>query len=284
MRYDDCRDCGYCYCMYLLIANIEAKLSVTNPVGTVDVVPLFFSFAPSNTCGMRNLNLIRHEGIVSLEMRANTLTRIILSGKYHSSFRRCYLTLSDWNYVGKPSQSQLSSWIDRYLSIANTKERKLICTNNILEGSNVLSTEKEAVLAEALASCKHSISFAMVLRSDVLELIRANSGKANFSFDNKHSAQSHSLSTQSADGLQVLDTILSKWLAAVMCQDAIVLRRVLFEECSGTVLERVTSGEAVHRIRALSTLKSRLSNGRRCFMLIHPRSVSAPENIPCRLD
>ena len=45
---------------------------------------------------------------------------------------------------------------------------------------------------------------------------------------------------------------------------------------SGLLLQIVARSEAVHRVRSLAALKKRLSNGKRCYALVHPSFPSAP--------
>ena len=60
-----------------------------------------------------------------------------------------------------------------------------------------------------------------------------------------------------------------------LCNEALQLRRITFEASSGSVLEKVARGEAVHSVRSLSVLKRRLHNGRRCYGLFH-HSLAEP--------
>eukprot|EP00602_Paraphysomonas_sp_CaronLab_P004757 CAMPEP_0185022102 /NCGR_PEP_ID=MMETSP1103-20130426/4827_1 /TAXON_ID=36769 /ORGANISM="Paraphysomonas bandaiensis, Strain Caron Lab Isolate" /LENGTH=350 /DNA_ID=CAMNT_0027554037 /DNA_START=251 /DNA_END=1303 /DNA_ORIENTATION=+ len=97
----------------------------------------------------------------------------------------------------------------------------------------------------------------MTLRSDVQKIL-------------SHARASEDIEFLSHVGLKSLNEFLQAWLSAVFCNNALILQRITFESSSGLVLQNIANAEAVHRIRALSEMKNRLSNGRRCFALFHP--------------
>jgi hypothetical protein len=182
----------------------------------------------------------------------SSLARVSKAGNIYGI--RYFSDQNDWNYIGKfPPTSMMDQWIMNYMSTSNIQHRYSICKDDILEGGSRLSKQKLSLLNAALSNCDTSIRFAMMMRSDVQSILNSQSKDGEV-----------------LEGLLELDSTLSRWLSAVLCNNALVLRRVLWEECSGGVLEKVANGEAVHRIRSLSQLKNRFSHGRRCFVLIHP--------------
>jgi malonyl-CoA decarboxylase len=113
----------------------------------------------------------------------------------------------------------------------------------------IIESEKLKLVSNALSSSEDGIKFGMTLRGDVLDLLAKD---------------------RRNDGLRAIDALLSQWLLAVFCISALKLQRVTFDSSSGLLLEKIAAAEAVHRIRALSEMKNRLTNGRRCFGLFHP--------------
>jgi hypothetical protein len=164
--------------------------------------------------------------------------------------RYASLTRRNWetNTIS-PTQSDINKWVDDYLSNPTPESRQQTCSDLILK-SNQFSSESSSLISLALSSSDDGIKFGMALRSDVLELLR------------KKNPQN--------EGLNALDTLLANWLFAVFCISALKLQRVTFDTSSGLLLERIAADEAVHRIRALSEMKNRLTNGRRCFGFFHP--------------
>ena len=197
-----------------------------------------------------------------------------------SVIKRFFTIKKDWE-VGKvmPSLSVISKWVNNYLSLHDTEKRLKLCEESFLDlsssslsstlplsslpsPSSSLSTatqqqqqqqhssfNKSQLLLVALSSTDDGIKFCMTLRSDILLLLQ----------NKKHH-----------EGLLSIDSFLSKWLFSVFCISALKLQRVTFDTSSGLLLEKIAAEEAVHRIRALSEMKNRLTNGRRCFGFFHP--------------
>lgn len=161
----------------------------------------------------------------------------------------------DWE-VNKiiPSITILSKWINNYITIQDIQIRLKLIEESFLETIELskqsqFTLKKSQLLLNALSLTDDGIKFGMTLRSDVLILLN----------NKKHH-----------EGLLAIDLFLSKWLFAVFCTSALKHQRVTFDTSSGLLLEKIAAEEAVHRIRALSEMKNRLTNGRRCFGLFHP--------------
>jgi hypothetical protein len=166
------------------------------------------------------------------------------------SFSRIVSSDKDWEIttIG-PAKSTISSWVHNYLSNSDSATRQRICSESILDLDPQVASEKLNLVSTALSSSDDGIRFGMTLRGDVLDLVAKD---------------------RRNDGLRALDHLLSQWLSAVFCLSALKLQRVTFDSSSGLLLEKIAAAEAVHKIRALSEMKNRLTNGRRCFGLFHP--------------
>lgn len=146
--------------------------------------------------------------------------------------------------------------LNRYLSKVSEiihDYPKLAADERIKMYSEKVLPNMKALLSE-LNNVKESIPFAMKLRDDTQYLIKTNRN----------------------DDLRELDKSLMSWLGTVFSLDSIYLERVTFEKSSGTLLELVAKGEAVHSVRSLSELKRRLGYGRRCFAYLHPSLPNDP--------
>lgn len=185
---------------------------------------------------------------------------------------KCYLNnTKDWdiNQIIPSSLTILSKWVNNYIIIQNTEIRLKLFEDSFLNLNNKqqyelqsnnnhiniqnqnqkLLKQKSQLLLNALSLTDDGIKFGMIIRSDVLLLL--------------HNKKNH-------EELLFYDSLLSKWLFAVFCTSALKFQRVTFDNSSGLLLEKIAAEEAVHRIRALSEMKNRLTNGRRCFGLFHP--------------
>lgn len=151
--------------------------------------------------------------------------------------------------------SQMEAFTNRYLSLITANEasksaRVLICKDEILRGFHEVRSPE--VLQSLLLTTSNSIQFAMRLREDLMSL----------------RSQSKDVSIRD---IRALDGVLVRFLGNVFCRNMLSHHRITFENSSGLVLEKLAEAEAVHKIRALSEMKKRLSSkGRRCFALFHP--------------
>jgi hypothetical protein len=178
------------------------------------------------------------------------LSRIYQKGK-ETPLRSAFLLKRNWQSNSlAPTQTSLNRWVQDYVSNPTPESRQRICLDLLLNPNiNQLTSGNSSVVALALSSSDEGIKFGMILREDVLELLKKN---------------------RQDERLITLDGLLSNWLCAVFCISALKLQRVTFDTSSGLLLERIAADEAVHRIRALSEMKNRLTNGRRCFGFFHP--------------
>jgi hypothetical protein len=152
-----------------------------------------------------------------------------------------------------PPLSEMQHFTNHYLSYDKKHNiiRQSICKDDILENFDPYFSPK--LLKSMLFSTSNGIHFAMRLREDIMVLKRKTSD--------------HSLTGE----LRSLDAVLKEFLGSTFCRNILSHQRITFENSSGIVLEKVAEAEAVHKIRALSELKRRLSaKGRRCFALFHP--------------
>ena len=101
----------------------------------------------------------------------------------------------------------------------------------------------------------HGIDISMLLRTDVLKAIKAGDKLDKEKYD--------------INLLNALDRSLQHYLSIFFCVNALVLRRITFENSSGVVLEKIASGELVHKFKHIADLKHRLKNGKRCYALFH---------------
>lgn len=151
-----------------------------------------------------------------------------------------------------PPPSKMESFTLRYLSLKDQHcTRKHICTDEILDCFDVDFTPK--MLKSILLSTSNGIRFSLLIREDLLAIKRVTK---EFILLEK---------------LRILDAVLVEHLGSVFSRNILSHQRITFENSSGIVLEKLAEAEAVHKIRALSEMKKRLSaRGRRCFALFHP--------------
>jgi hypothetical protein len=144
------------------------------------------------------------------------------------------------------NHSILENYLTRHPSEIRLKE---------LESIVKISKFKDDVQS-FLNKSDHALAMSMMMRDDIKVL--------------KHNGR---ISKKEYDEI---DVELRRWLAVAFSPPMCEIRRVKFEESSGLLLEHVAHGESVHRIRSLSELKRRLSDGRRCYALIHRGMENQP--------
>ena len=76
--------------------------------------------------------------------------------------------------------------------------------------------------------------------------------------------------------LSSLDNKLSAWLSTIIYSDLLKFQVISYDTSSGTMLERVTVGDAVHPVKTLVDMKKRFSPSRRCYALVHDYMLNDP--------
>lgn len=162
--------------------------------------------------------------------------------------RRCI-----WNSPAVHDSTAGAAWMRRYVASAENDRDELIEVE--LRKQNFFSPEQLTPFEHLLNVTSGAVPFALVMRRDVLRLSRQRSKD----------------SSEYVDGLRGVDNMLRKWLSVFFADDALTLDTVTFSKSAGTMLEFIAQNEGVHSLKTLPELKSRLSNGKRCFALFHSK-------------
>jgi len=151
--------------------------------------------------------------------------------------------------------------IDQYLRASSSDERLTHFEGIVTSLPNPNSSARQHVRALLSGSAK-DIRLAMRMREDALTYL-----------------QSPPLSTGTGMGKEAITAVeraAYEWLESAFGEEIVQLRRITFEDSSGQILQTVVRSEVVHRVRSLEALKQRLSNGKRCFSLMHPALPTEP--------
>jgi len=76
--------------------------------------------------------------------------------------------------------------------------------------------------------------------------------------------------------LKQMDNDLKTLLATLFLQPILELRRITYEHTPAAIIEKVAMKEAVHPLRSLDDLRTRLGPNRRCFAFFHPSLPDEP--------
>ena len=76
--------------------------------------------------------------------------------------------------------------------------------------------------------------------------------------------------------LRRLDNDLKSLLSTLFLQPMLELRRISYESTPASIIEKVARKEAVHPLRSLEDLRTRLGPDRRCFAFFHPSLPNEP--------
>lgn len=106
-----------------------------------------------------------------------------------------------------------------------------------------------------------ALSLALSMKSDLLQF----NGRSTNIFDSSET-----------EDIRKLEESLKNWLTVMFSVDVVDMKIIDFDTASGTILEKVARGEAVHRVRSLGELKRRLHDGRRCYGLFHKSLPTEP--------
>lgn len=209
---------------------------------------------------MLNKLQIFRSAVVS-RLRCNAATTANVTGRnsvpYYATQLRAHIwtqNKSSHENDSPPSQvspSKMEEFTNKYLYYEEANDRNEVCRNEIFNGFHDVRTP--AVLKSVLLSTPKAIRFAMCIREDLMSLKRQSKEEGV------------------VEKIRCLDTVLVEYLSCVFSRNMLTHQRITFEHSSGLELEKLAEAEAVHKIRALSEMKKRLSSkGRRCFALYHP--------------
>ena len=154
------------------------------------------------------------------------------------------------------SPSQMEIFTNTYMSFLpidkeNNATRESICKDDMLASFHPSHSTK--LLKSVLLTTSNGIPFAMRIREDLMAVRKSSKDDVTLG------------------AIRELDAVLAEYLGTVLCRNILTHQRITFENSSGLILEKLAKAEAVHKIRALSEMKKRLSSkGRRCFALFHP--------------
>lgn len=76
--------------------------------------------------------------------------------------------------------------------------------------------------------------------------------------------------------LKEMDNDLKTLLATLFLQPILELRRITYEDTPAAIIEKIAMKEAVHPLRSLDDLRTRLGPNRRCFAFFHPSLKDEP--------
>lgn len=157
-------------------------------------------------------------------------------------------------------RSNHSATIVNFFDKAKFKEMAAVGRAQVLASlsSSLKPTDYDDFLRELhlfFSKNVHGIDISMLLRTDVLKAIKAGDKLDKEKYD--------------INLLNALDRSLHHYLSIFFSVSALALRRITFENSSGVVLEKIASGELVHRFKHIADLKHRLKNGKRCYALFH---------------
>jgi hypothetical protein len=190
---------------------------------------------------------------------------MLLSTVSHRVFRSIHLPSS-------VIQSRLlsSSWISDYHLEKDDVKRRQRLVNEVLpsldSGDSSKDKDYTAHLHKDLTRQRGALQTSLSIRDDISSLLQ-NSSK---------SEPKVPIGNEVKTQLKLLDRSIQQYLSYIFNLDDLKLERISFDHSPALVLEKIAKGESVHRIRSLSELKRRLTNGRRCFALFHPSLPAEP--------
>ena len=76
--------------------------------------------------------------------------------------------------------------------------------------------------------------------------------------------------------LRQLDNDMKSLLSTLFLQPMLELRRISYESTPASIIEKVARKEAVHPLKSLEDLRTRLGPNRRCFAFFHPSLPNEP--------
>ena len=126
----------------------------------------------------------------------------------------------------------------------------------------------QRVFHHILSDCRRDIGlFCLIqLRSDARTLCRRT----------EQSGSSTAKDIVLVHQLRQLDNDLKTLLSTLFLQPMLELRRISYESTPASIIEKVARKEAVHPLRSLEDLRTRLGPDRRCFAFFHPSLQDEP--------
>ena len=190
--------------------------------------------------------------------------------------------------ISRRVSPSLGSIVDsRCLCITSLFEKRLKISANLIkyQKSNavnrleILSCQSSipvSLVFYSLSFLKGSLELAMLIRRDVLLLIKNYDGgsfkkpqrdvvgeSADALLENNTSHKELIALLKIRQYWKEMDSELKRWLLASFSSELLYLQQVSFDTSSGTILNKIARGESVHPVNTLSDMKRSLSDGRR---------------------
>jgi malonyl-CoA decarboxylase len=167
-----------------------------------------------------------------------------------------------------PSESSVAEAVTNYTQNVShhTKEdpdMRLRVMNSCLRLREACSPQYEQVLQCLLEqNSAQGIQFLVSLREDLRQWI------PSITSSNEHDLLQPQLKQLDSHLLQLLST----WFSPGMLE----IRRITYESTPASIIETIAIREAVHAMKSLDDLRTRLGSGRRVFALFHPLLPDQP--------
>lgn len=115
------------------------------------------------------------------------------------------------------------------------------------------------------------VAFLVKLRQDIREVIRY----CRFGHGNDMEDVMEQLNYKLSD-LQALDRDIQSILSSLFRPGALNLQQITYDKTPASIIEQIAFKEAVHPLKSLQDLRTRLGKGRRCFAFFHPALPDTP--------
>jgi malonyl-CoA decarboxylase len=157
-------------------------------------------------------------------------------------------------------------------------DMRLRVMNSLLRLHEAVSPQYEQVLQLLLEqNSAQGIPFLVSLREDLRQWIPSISTASSVS--NSNDNDGHGNSHDDLDlvsKLKQLDSHLLQLLSTWFSPGMLEIRRITYETTPASIIETIAVREAVHPMKSLDDLRTRLGSGRRVFALFHPLLPAEP--------